>query len=216
MAQTYPAQCNQITHQYAPSYASASVFLQEDCLFQEGQPGLQVSPCAHKAFAATTSKVAVENVVREWQGHSLIAQLAFKTAPKKVEKLKKSTWKLSVELTHPAEDGSFDSGNSEEFLQENVTMNGKTGNPGKAVHTEHFKSKVTAVSDKQFSKRHLTYLTEKFHEKNNLCDWLGVAASDKETSKLHYLQISQDKDGSDSEDQMKPSHKGMLMGCFIC
>ncbi|KAB0367811.1 hypothetical protein FD755_021135 [Muntiacus reevesi] len=105
-------------------------------------------------------------------------------APKKDEKLKKSTWKLSVELTHPAEDGSFDSGNSEQFLQEKVTMNGKTGNPGKAVHTEHFRSKIAA----------------KFHEKNNLCDWLGVAASDKETSKLHYLQISQDKDESDSED----------------
>ena len=40
----------------------------------------------------------------------------------------------------------------------------------------------------------------KFHEKNNLCDWFGVAASDKETSKLHYLQISKDKDSSESED----------------
>ena len=55
-------------------------------------------------------------------------------APKKDKKLKTSTWKFNLDLTHPVEDGIFDSGNFEQFLQEKLTMNGKTGNPGKAVH----------------------------------------------------------------------------------
>ena len=49
-------------------------------------------------------------------------------------KPKKSTWKFNLDLNHPGEDGIFDSGNFEQFLQEKLTMNGKTGNPGKAVH----------------------------------------------------------------------------------
>ncbi|EGW12653.1 60S ribosomal protein L22-like 1 [Cricetulus griseus] len=48
--------------------------------------------------------------------------------------------------------------------------------------------------------RYLKYLTKKYLKKNNLRDWLRVVASDKETYELRYFQISQDEDGSESED----------------
>ncbi|MEJ1277401.1 ribosomal protein L22 like 1 [Cricetulus griseus] len=88
----------------------------------------------------------------------------------------------------------------EQFLREKVKVNGKTGNLGNVVHIERLKNKITVVSEKQFSKRYLKYLTKKYLKKNNLRDWLRVVASDKETYELRYFQISQDEDGSESED----------------
>lgn len=58
-----------------------------------------------------------------------------------------------MDLTHPVEDGIFDSGNFEQFLREKVKVNGKTGNLGNVVHIERLKNKITVVSEKQFSKR---------------------------------------------------------------
>ncbi|KAH0511112.1 60S ribosomal protein L22-like 1 [Microtus ochrogaster] len=118
----------------------------------------------------------------------------------KDKKPKKSTWRFHLDLTHPVEDGIFDSGNFEQFLREKVKVNGKTGNLGNVVHIERLKNKITVVSEKQFSKRYLKYLTKKYLKKNNLRDWLRVVASDKETYELRYFQISQDEDGSESED----------------
>uniref|UniRef100_A0A8C4UHC3 Ribosomal protein L22 like 1 n=1 Tax=Falco tinnunculus TaxID=100819 RepID=A0A8C4UHC3_FALTI len=115
-------------------------------------------------------------------------------------KSKKSTWKFCLDLTHPVEDGIFDSGNFEQFLKEKVKVNGKTGNLGNTVHIERLKNKITVTSEKQFSKRYLKYLTKKYLKKNNLRDWLRVVASDKETYELRYFQISQDEEGSESEE----------------
>uniref|UniRef100_A0A2K6LRV9 Ribosomal protein L22 like 1 n=2 Tax=Rhinopithecus TaxID=542827 RepID=A0A2K6LRV9_RHIBE len=115
-------------------------------------------------------------------------------APKD-KKPKRLTWKLNLDLTHPGEDGIFDSGNFGTFL-----INGKTGNLRNVVHIDRFKNKITVASEKQFSKRYLKYLTKKYLKKNNLRDWLRVVASDKETYELRYFQISQDEDESESED----------------
>ncbi|XP_041502080.1 60S ribosomal protein L22-like 1 [Microtus oregoni] len=116
------------------------------------------------------------------------------------QKDKKPTWRFHLDLTHPVEDGIFDSGNFERFLQEKVKVNGKTGNLGNVVHIECLKNKITVVSEKQFSKSYLKYLTKKYFKKNNLCDWFRVVASDKETYELHDFQIGQDEDDSESED----------------
>ena len=88
-------------------------------------------------------------------------------------------------------------------------MNGRTGNLGNVIHIEHFKNKIIVISEKHFSKRYLKQLTKKYLKKNNLCDWLCVIASDKETYELHYLQISQDED--ESKDYMKPSFIGLCL-----
>ena len=90
-------------------------------------------------------------------------------------------------------------------------MNGRTGNLGNIVHIERVKNKIIVVSEKQFSTRYLKYLTKKYLKKNNLRDWLPMVASDKETYELHYFQISQDEDESESEDQMTPSFIGLCL-----
>ncbi|MEE6501432.1 hypothetical protein FKM82_004177 [Ascaphus truei] len=116
------------------------------------------------------------------------------------KKSKKATWKFTLDLTHPVEDGILDSVSFEQFLKERVKVNGKTGNLGNVVHIERLKSKITVVSEKQFSKRYLKYLTKKYLKKNNLRDWLRVVASDKETYELRYFQISQDEEESETEE----------------
>ncbi|XP_049637858.1 60S ribosomal protein L22-like 1 [Suncus etruscus] len=117
----------------------------------------------------------------------------------KDKKSKRATRKFTLDLTHPSEDEIFDSGNFEQFLREKVKVNGKIGNLRNVVDIELCKNKITVVFEKQFSKRYLKYLTRKYLKKN-LRDWLHVVASNKETYALRYFQISQDEDGSESED----------------
>ncbi|OCT80775.1 hypothetical protein XELAEV_18027587mg [Xenopus laevis] len=120
------------------------------------------------------------------------------TKQTKDKKLKRA-WNFTLDLTHPVEDGIFDSVNFEQFLKEKIKVNGKTGNLGNIVHIGRLKSKITVSSEKIFSKRYLKYLTKKYLKKNNLRDWLRVVASDKATYELRYFQISQD-DESESEE----------------
>ena len=118
----------------------------------------------------------------------------------KVRKPRKRTWKFGLDLTHPAEEGIFDSANSEQLLQEKVKVRGKTGNLGNAVYIACFKNKITVVSETQFSERYLHCLTKKYLQKSSLHAWLRVVAPDKETYMLHRFQIGQDDDGYQSED----------------
>uniref|UniRef100_A0A8C5Q7T9 Ribosomal protein L22 like 1 n=1 Tax=Leptobrachium leishanense TaxID=445787 RepID=A0A8C5Q7T9_9ANUR len=120
-------------------------------------------------------------------------------APVKEKKAKKVLCRFTLDLTHPVEDGIFDSVNFEQFLKEKVKVNGKTGNLGNTVRIERLKTKITVLSEKQFSKRYLKYLTKKYLKKNNLRDWLRVVASDKETYELRYFQISQDEESESEE-----------------
>lgn len=75
----------------------------------------------------------------------------------------------------------------------------KDENLGSVVHIELMKSKITVVSEKWFSERHLKYLANKYLKSNNSHGWLRVAKFDKEIYKLPYVQIRQDEDGSESE-----------------
>ncbi|KAG8445861.1 hypothetical protein GDO86_010593 [Hymenochirus boettgeri] len=115
------------------------------------------------------------------------------------DKKSKKTWKFALDLTHPVEDGIFDPINFEQFLKERVKVNGKTGNLGNIVHIDRVKNKIAVVSEKQFSKRYLKYLTKKYLKKNNLRDWLRVVASDKETYELRYFQINQEEESESEE-----------------
>ena len=91
---------------------------------------------------------------------AVISWQAFKMVQKKDKKSKKSTWKINLDLTHPVEDGIFDSGYFEQLLWEKVEVNGKTGNLGNVIHIECFKNKIIVVFEKQFSKRYLKYLSK--------------------------------------------------------
>ncbi|XP_036280698.1 60S ribosomal protein L22-like [Pipistrellus kuhlii] len=99
-------------------------------------------------------------------------------------KKKKQVLKFTLDCTHPVEDGITDAANFEQFLQERIKVNGKAGNLGGGVVTiERSKSKITVTSGVPFSKRYLKYLTKKYL-KNNLRDWLRVAANSKKVSEL--------------------------------
>ncbi|PWA25078.1 hypothetical protein CCH79_00019075, partial [Gambusia affinis] len=113
---------------------------------------------------------------------------------------KAPSWKFTLDLTHPVEDGILDSANFETFLKERIKVNGKTGNLGNIVQVGRMKNKINVTSEKQFSKRYLKYLTKKYLKKNNLRDWLRVVASDKETYELRYFQISQDDEESEADE----------------
>ncbi|XP_070409609.1 ribosomal protein eL22-like isoform X1 [Nothobranchius furzeri] len=113
---------------------------------------------------------------------------------------KGASWKFTLDLTHPVEDGILDSANFERFLKDKIKVNGKTGNLGSIVQVGRLKNKINVTSEKQFSKRYLKYLTKKYLKKNNLRDWLRVVASDKETYELRYFQISQDDEESDADE----------------
>ncbi|KAG7274077.1 hypothetical protein CRUP_028784 [Coryphaenoides rupestris] len=118
-----------------------------------------------------------------------------------VKKSKKgASWKFTLDLTHPVEDGILDSANFETFLKERIKVNGKTGNLGNIVQVGRMKNKINVTSEKQFSKRYLKYLTKKYLKKNNLRDWLRVVASDKETYELRYFQISQEDEESEADE----------------
>ncbi|XP_034061069.1 60S ribosomal protein L22-like 1, partial [Gymnodraco acuticeps] len=121
------------------------------------------------------------------------------TAGRKTKK--GASWKFTLDLTHPVEDGILDSANFEIFLKERIKVNGKTGNLGNTVQVGRMKNKINVTSEKQFSKRYLKYLTKKYLKKNNLRDWLRVVASDKETYELRYFQISQDDEEESEADE---------------
>ncbi|XP_010888419.2 60S ribosomal protein L22-like 1 [Esox lucius] len=119
-----------------------------------------------------------------------------------VKRAKKGvSWKFTLDLTHPVEDGILDSANFETFLKERVKVCGKTGNLANVVEIARLKNKINVTSNKQFSKRYLKYLTKKYLKKNNLRDWLRVVASDKETYELRYFQISQEEEEESDNDE---------------
>uniref|UniRef100_A0A8C1YBG3 Large ribosomal subunit protein eL22 n=1 Tax=Cyprinus carpio TaxID=7962 RepID=A0A8C1YBG3_CYPCA len=115
-------------------------------------------------------------------------------------KKKKQVLKFTLDCTHPVEDGIMDAANFEQFLQERIKVNGKSGNlGGGVVSIERSKSKITVTSEVPFSKRYLKYLTKKYLKKNNLRDWLRVVANTKESYELRYFQINQDEEEDDED-----------------
>ena len=124
---------------------------------------------------------------------------AMVTMRKLVEKLgqkKKAGPEVNPGLYSSVKDGIMDSTNFEQFLQDRIKVDGKTGNMGGGVLTiKRNKSKISVTSEVPFSKRHLKYLTKKYLKKNNLRDWLAVVTNSKESYELHYFQINQDERG---------------------
>uniref|UniRef100_A0A8C5ZQD6 Uncharacterized protein n=1 Tax=Marmota marmota marmota TaxID=9994 RepID=A0A8C5ZQD6_MARMA len=107
---------------------------------------------------------------------------------------------FNLDLPHSLESGIFGFVNFGTFPSR-VKVNGKTENLGNVVHVERFKNRITAVSVKLFFKRYLKYLTKKYLKKKNLHDWLHVLNLTRKLMNFIHFQISQDEDGSESEDQ---------------
>merc|ERR1712002_958178 len=115
-------------------------------------------------------------------------------------KKKKVSLKFSLDCSHPVEDGIMDIANFNQCLKGRIKVNGKTQNLGNNVQLDVIKNKVVVSADIPFSKRYLKYLTKKYLKKNNLRDWLRVAASAKDSYELRYFQINNEEEEEEDED----------------
>merc|ERR1712006_74235 len=89
--------------------------------------------------------------------------------------------KFAIDYTVPLQDGLLVKGGEqfEQFLQERIKVDGKTGNLGDKVVITREKSKIYVTAEMPFSKRYLKYLTKKFLKKQGLRDFPHVVASSR-------------------------------------
>ena len=101
-------------------------------------------------------------------------------------KKKNPSKELTLDCTHPVEDGIMDITNFEQFLKDKVKVEGKLNKI--VIETE--KNKVVIKCEIPFSKRYAKYLSKKYLKKNTLRDWLRVVASSKDAYEFRYFQIN--------------------------
>merc|ERR1712115_402284 len=108
------------------------------------------------------------------------------TKPKTIKIGKKKGSTFHIDCRQPVEDGILNIADFETFLQSKIRVNVTKNAPKK--------TKVTVVSDVQFSKKYLKYLTKKYLQKNSLRDWLRVVTPPlaKDSYELRYFQINND------------------------
>merc|ERR1712126_694128 len=114
---------------------------------------------------------------------------------------------INIDCRQPVEDGILNIADFETFLQSKIRVNVTKNAPKKTkvkaatISVERSKTKVTVVSDVQFSKKYLKYLTKKYLQKNSLRDWLRVVTPPlaKDSYELRYFQINND-DEEEAED----------------
>ncbi|KAK1277927.1 60S ribosomal protein L22-2 [Acorus gramineus] len=109
---------------------------------------------------------------------------------------KKKGSTFTIDCAKPVEDKIMDIASLEKFLQERIKVSGgKAGNLGDSVTVTRDKNKITVVSDSNFSKRYLKYLTKKYLKKHNVRDWLRVIASNKDRNvyELRYFNIAENE-----------------------
>merc|ERR1711931_415056 len=140
-----------------------------------------------KAAAAAAEKPAAEkkpSTAAKAEAAKKVAK-AEEEVKKKVNKPKVSHGKKKASTFHidcrqPVEDGILNIADFETFLQSKIRVNVTKNAPKKTkvkaatISVERSKTKVTVVSDVQFSKKYLKYLTKKYLQKNSLRDWLRV------------------------------------------
>merc|ERR1712115_641896 len=131
----------------------------------------------------------------------------YSTKPKTIKIGKKKGSTFHIDCRQPVEDGILNIADFETFLQSKIRVNVTKNAPKKAkvkaatISVERSKTKVTVVSDVQFSKKYLKYLTKKYLQKNSLRDWLRVVTPPlaKDSYELRYFQINND-DEEEAED----------------
>merc|ERR1712042_139946 len=118
------------------------------------------------------------------------------TKPKTIKIGKKKGSTFHIDCRQPVEDGILNIADFETFLQSKIRVNVTKNAPKKTkvkaatISVERSKTKVTVVSDVQFSKKYLKYLTKKYLQKNSLRDWLRVVTPPlaKDSYGLRYFQ----------------------------
>lgn len=78
------------------------------------------------------------------------------------------------------------------FLNDRIKVNGKTGALGNQVVVSVEKNKVVVTATTAFSKRYLKYLTKKYLKANDMKDFMRVVASDKNTYAIRMYKVVAD------------------------
>merc|ERR1711973_412358 len=156
---------------------------------KKAAPAAKAAPVAKKAAALKTAVKEKKEAVKA------------ETLKGKGMKKKKLNLKLTIDCTHPVEDGIMNPADFETFLKQKIKVNNKVGNLGGHVQVELAKNKITVSSEIAFSKRYLKYLTKKYLKKNNLRDWLRVVANAKNCYELRYFQINNEESDNEDEDE---------------
>ncbi|KAJ2551559.1 60S ribosomal protein L22 [Coemansia sp. RSA 1933] len=122
--------------------------------------------------------------------------------PAKNVKAKRPNNRFVIDVSAPATDKIFDVAAFEKFLHDRIKVQGRTNNLGDSVTiTRDGDNAVIVEASIDFSKRYLKYLTKKFLKKNNLRDWLRVIATDKDSYRLKYFNVSNQGDEEESGDE---------------
>lgn len=85
--------------------------------------------------------------------------------------MKKIIFKYTVDCTHAVKDGITGAANFEKYLKECIEVDGKTGNFGNNVFLGLQTNNINLTSKVPLSKNSWEYLTKKYLNKNNVCDW---------------------------------------------
>merc|ERR1711872_14404 len=182
----------------------------------EGKPKKKAAAAAAKKVAKAEEEVKKKvNKPKVSHGKKQAAGLYSKkpkpktlaTKPKTIKIGKKKGSSFHIDCRQPVEDGILNIADFETFLQSKIRVNVTKNAPKKTkvkaatISVERSKTKVTVVSDVQFSKKYLKYLTKKYLQKNSLRDWLRVVTPPlaKDSYELRYFQINND-DEEEAED----------------
>lgn len=101
--------------------------------------------------------------------------------------------KFYVDFTDVAK-FSIDLQSFQNFLNDRIKVEGKTGNLGSKVTVSVEGNKVAVVAQPPFSKRYLKYLSKKYLKANDMREFMHVVASDKATYKIKLYKVMDDNE----------------------
>ena len=108
--------------------------------------------------------------------------------------------KFTIDCSAPFKDSIINPASFEKYLNDTMKVNGKKGNLGDNVDISVSDARFTVTSNVAMSKRYLKYLTKKYLKKEQLRDYLRVVADSKDSYKVCYYKMNDDKDDDDEDD----------------
>ena len=102
----------------------------------------------------------------------------------------------------PVDDSILDVASFEKYLHDKIKIGSKTGMLAAnnvTISRDHTKLMVASPSNLNFSKRQLKYLSKRYLKKQQLCDYLWVIATSKNSYELHYPAIAAGEEEDNEE-----------------
>ena len=117
---------------------------------------------------------------------------------RKQKKVKKRTYKWTIDCQKTVEDNVISLESFAKYLRENIKYEGKKNNLGDkiSVTTEGYNIVVTAKE--KLNKRYLKYLSKKYLKKQDMRDYIRVIANSKTSYELRYFNVNV---GDEEEDE---------------